>query len=90
VQAALEALGAGIAGRVRGGGDLYALGGANGRGAERAGGGDELVETIRGLSQWAVGWSDQELRYQLRKRCGIDASLADVQTARAQLDGAAA
>ena len=47
----------------------------------------ELREAIAELAKTAVGWSDEEFRYQLRKRCGIEASLEDVQRARTDLDG---
>ena len=33
------------------------------------------------------GWSDEEFQYQLRKRCGIEASLDEVRIARLQLNG---
>jgi hypothetical protein len=90
VQAALEQLGARVAGRARGGGELYAL--ATGLEDDREGERDrgELLARIRELAESAVGWSDQEFQYQLRKRCGIDASLQEIQAARLELDGAPA
>jgi hypothetical protein len=57
---------------------------------ENAGPADGLREAIAELARTAVGWNDEEFQYQLRKRCGIEASLADVHAARLDLNGAAA
>ena len=69
------------AGKVRGGGSAYTLQAGNGTPAL------ELREAIAELAKTAVGWSDEEFRYQLGKRCGIEASLDHVQRARTELDG---
>ena len=83
-EAALKQLGAVPAGKVQGGGSAYTLQAGNGTPPL------ELREAIAELARTAVGWSDEEFRYQLGKRCGIEASLADVQRVRTELDGARA
>ena len=83
-EAALKQLGAVPAGKVQGGGSAYTLQAGNGTPPL------ELREAIAELAKTAVGWSDEEFRYQLGKRCGIEASLADVQRVRTELDGARA
>jgi hypothetical protein len=85
VEEALGQLGATVSGRARGGGNLYALAAEPDEDVERGRG--ELLEKIGELARSAVGWSDEEFQYQLRKRCGIDASLDEVQAARLQLNG---
>lgn len=85
VEEALEQLGAGISGRARGGGNLYALG--DERDEDLSQDRHLLLEKIGELARSAVGWSDEEFQYQLRKRCGIDASLDEIQAARLQLNG---
>ena len=69
------------AGKVRGGGSAYTLQAGNGTPPP------QLREAIAELAKTAVGWSDEEFRYQLGKRCGIEASLEDVQRVRTELDG---
>jgi hypothetical protein len=87
VEEALEQLGAGISGRARAvaGTCTYAL--PDGHDEELMQDRGELLEKIGELARSAVGWSDEEFQYQLRTRCGIDASLEEVQTARLQLNG---
>jgi len=51
---------------------------------------EELVARVGGLGRSAVGWSDEEFRYQLRKRCGIEVTLAEVQEVRQKVNAAAA
>jgi hypothetical protein len=80
-EAALTQLGAVPAGKVQGGGSAYTLQAGNGTPPP------ELREAIAELAKTTVGWSDEEFRYQLRKRRGIEVSLEDVQRARADLDG---
>ena len=78
---------------MRGGGTAYALQADGGDEPEHAtatrktAAVDGLREAIAELAQTAVGWDDEEFQYQLRKRCGIEASLADVQRARLELNG---
>jgi hypothetical protein len=94
-EAALEQLGAVGVGKVRGGAIAYVLQANNGREAEEtavpenAKAAEGLWEATAELARTAVGWNDEEFQYQLRKRCGIEASLADVQRARLELNGAA-
>jgi hypothetical protein len=85
VQDALEQLGASVAGRARGGGDLYALAAESDNASARND--EELVAKVRELAESAVGWSDEELQYQLRKRCGLQAPLDAVRHARRELNG---
>lgn len=80
-EAALKQLGAVAAGKVQGGGSAYTLQAGNGAPPP------ELLEAIAELAKTAVGWSDEEFRYQLRKRRGVEVSLEDVQRARTELDG---
>jgi len=84
VEEALEQLGAGVSGRARGGGNLYALGDEHDDDLSQ----DRhvLLEKIGELARSAVGWSDEEFQYQLRKRCGIEASLEEVRVARLQMN----
>lgn len=42
------------------------------------------------LGRSAVGWSDEEFQFQLRKKRGIQAPLAAVRQSRLALDGAGA
>lgn len=92
-EAALRQLGATAVGKARGGGTAYALHADSGDGPEQATAtknaatADGLREAIAELARTAVGWDDEEFQYQLRKRCGIEASLADVQQARLELNG---
>ena len=94
-EAALEKLGAVAVGKVRGGAIAYVLQADNGREPEEAAGpenakpADGLLEATAELARTAVGWNDEEFQYQLRKRCGIEASVADVQRARLAINGAA-
>lgn len=94
-EAALEQLGAVAVGKVRGGAIAYALKVDNddareeAEARENAGPSDRLQEAVAELARTAVGWNDDEFRYQLRKRCRIEASLAEVQRARLALNGAA-
>jgi transposase len=94
-EAALEQLGAVTVGKVRGGAVAYALQADHGDEPEQAAisgnaaPADRVQDAIADLARTAVGWDDQEFQYQLRKRCGIEASLADVQRARRALNGSA-
>jgi hypothetical protein len=83
-EAALKQLGAVAAGKVRGGGSAYALQAENG--APPPG----LRDAVAELAKTAVGWSDEEFRYQLSKRRGMEVSLEDVHHARMELGGASA
>jgi hypothetical protein len=94
-EAALQQLGAAPVGKVRGGGTAYALQPdrsdepKQATAPQRATQPGGLKEAIAELARTAVGWNDEEFQYQLRKRCGIEASVTDVHRARVDLDGAA-
>jgi len=85
VEAALEELGAVVAGTAPGGAKTYALP-ADVDGDRRS----KLLCAIEELSKTAIGWSDEEFQYQLLKRHELDASLAEVQQARRELKDAGA
>ena len=93
-EAALEQLGAVAVGKVRGGGTAYALAADSADGPEAEvpendTPADGLQDAVAELARTAVGWSDEEFQYQLRKQRGIEASLAEVRQARLALNGAA-
>ena len=94
-EAALEQLGAVAVGKVRGGGTAYALqvdteDEPEAEVPENDTPADGLQDAVAELARTAVGWSDEEFQYQLRKQRGIEASLADVQQARLALNGSTA
>ncbi len=94
-EAALEQLGAVAVGKVRGGGTAYALqvdteDGLKAAAPETGRPANQLQDAVAELARSAVGWSDEEFQYQLRKQRGIEASVADVQQARLALTGSAA
>jgi hypothetical protein len=89
VEAALEQLGATVEGRARGGGALYVLAIKPESAVDGEHDRDDLLAKVREFAESAVGWSDEEFRYQLRKRCRIDVSLGEIRDARAELKRAA-